>query len=157
MWQQQKYHSETHFFFFWQCMIRFHRRIKTISWTLKLVYSLQWRAYFSNACSDCLPIKNSSKPYRTCLLFPWSHSFLADRYKFMAANLKQKHEEIWGNVSSKPVLISLKHFDSLEMVCFQVLIVEVWEIKCWISKVARHDVWLSRDQWSYPNQITSVQ
>lgn len=46
----------------------------------------------------------------------------------MAANLKQKHEKIGGNMNSKIVLISLKHFDSLEMVCFQVLIVEVWEI-----------------------------
>lgn len=48
----------------------------------------------------------------------------------MAANLKQKHEEIEGNVSSKTILISLKHFDSLEMVCFQVLIAEVREFKC---------------------------
>lgn len=48
----------------------------------------------------------------------------------MSANLKQKHEGIGGNVSSKTVLISLKHFDSLEMVCFQVLVDEVWEFKC---------------------------
>lgn len=58
----------------------------------------------------------------------------------MAANLKHKHEEIGGNVNSKTVLISLRHFDSLETVCFQVLIAEVQEFKCLISKVARHDV-----------------
>lgn len=47
----------------------------------------------------------------------------------MTANRKQKQEEIGGTVSSKTVLTSLKHFDILEMVCFQVLIVEVQEIK----------------------------
>lgn len=35
----------------------------------------------------------------------------------MAANLKQKQEEIGGIMSSKTVLISLKHFDMIEM-CF---------------------------------------
>lgn len=47
--------------------------------------------------------------------FLGSHSFLAGRYVFMAANLKQKQEEIGGIMSSKPVLISLKHFDMIEM------------------------------------------
>lgn len=47
----------------------------------------------------------------------------------MAANLKQKQEEIGGIVSSKTVLTTQKHFDILEIVCFQVLIVEVQEIK----------------------------
>lgn len=61
--------------------------------------------------------------------FLGSHSFLAGRYDFMTANRKQKQEEIGGTVSSKTVLTSLKHFDILEMVCFQVLIVEVQEIK----------------------------
>lgn len=36
----------------------------------------------------------------------------------MAANLKQKQEEIGGIMSSKAVLTCLKHFDILEMVCF---------------------------------------
>jgi len=47
----------------------------------------------------------------------------------MAANLKQKEEEMGGIMSLKTVLASLKYFDILEMVCFQVLIVEVQEIK----------------------------
>lgn len=55
----------------------------------------------------------------------------------MAANLKEKEEEIWGIMSSKTFLMSLKCLDISERVCFEVLVVEVQEIKGLISKVAR--------------------